>query len=56
MREIFVSVEIAGIAVVVEQEEGSRLGTTGVPGWTFAMSVVPMFVVELVKAKVEVVV
>jgi hypothetical protein len=57
MREIFVSVEIAGIAVVVEEEEeGLRLGSTKVPGCVFAGSLVLMAVLDVMEVRVGVVV
>jgi hypothetical protein len=50
-----VSVEITGIAVVVE-EEGSRLGSTEFPGCVPAESVVFMAVLDVIEVRVGVVV
>lgn len=55
MRDSFVSVEIAGTAVVVDEEQRLRLGSTEVPGCSFNVSVVSMLVVVEV-LRVEVVI
>lgn len=54
MRESFVSVEIGGIAVVVDEEEGFRLGSTKVPDCVFAGSLVLMAVLDVMEVEVRV--
>jgi hypothetical protein len=56
MRDSFVSDEIEVVVVVIDEGEGSSLGSTKVPGCVFAGSLVLMAVVGAVEVRVGVVV